>query len=79
MTVVLMAVRMWEIDEILNFLKAGGWQSLQEVINGCSLPECKAKLVLNFLNKFNFIQVDEEKQKVKLHQNMLHFINQTVS
>jgi DNA-binding IclR family transcriptional regulator len=74
-----MAAKMWEIDEILNFLKAGGWQSLKEVIDGCSLPECKTKLVLNFLSQFNFIQVDEEKQKVKLHSNMLNFINQTVS
>jgi DNA-binding IclR family transcriptional regulator len=72
-----MAAIMWEIDEILDFLKAGGWQSLKEVIAGCSLPECKARLVLNFLNQFNFIQMDEEKQKIKLSSNMLNFINQT--
>ena len=73
-----MAAKMWEIDEILNFLNAGGWQSLKEVIDGCSLPECKVRLILKLLNQFNFIQVDEEKQKVKLNPNMLNFINQTM-
>jgi hypothetical protein len=73
-----MASMMWEIDQILNLLKTGRWQDLQEVIDGCSLPECKAGLVLKFLSKFNFIQIDEEKQKIKLHSNMFNFINQTI-
>lgn len=69
---------MWEIDEVLNSLKAGGWRSLQEVINGCSLPECKTRLVLKFMNQFDFIQVDEEEKKVKLHPAMINFINRTI-
>jgi DNA-binding IclR family transcriptional regulator len=73
-----MATNMWELDEILDFLNAGRWQSLEEVTAGCSLPECKVRLVLNFLSQFNFIQMDEEKQKIKLSSNMLNFVNQTV-
>jgi len=69
---------MWEIDKILNFLKAGKWRSFQEVIGWCSLPECKTRLVLKFMRQFSFIQVDEEEQKVRLHSNVLNFINQTI-
>lgn len=64
---------MWKIDKILNFLKTGGWYSLQEVIDGCLLPECEVRLVLKFLDQFGFLQMNEEKQKVGLHLQMLSF------
>jgi DNA-binding IclR family transcriptional regulator len=73
-----MAAIMWELDEILDFLNAGRWQSLEEVTASCSLPECKVRLVLNFLSQFNLIQMNEEKQKIKLSSNMLNFVNQTM-
>lgn len=67
---------MWKIDEILSFLKTGEWYSLQEVINGCLLPECKLMLVLKFLDQFDFVQMNEKEQKVRLHSQMLSFFNQ---
>jgi hypothetical protein len=68
---------MWKIDKILNFLKTGEWYSLQEVIDVCLLPECNMRIVLKFLDQFDFIQMNESEQKVRLTSQMLSFLNQT--
>lgn len=67
---------MWKIDKILNLLKTGEWYSLQEVIDGCLLPESKVKLVLKFLNQFNFIEINDKEQKVRLRSQTFSFLNQ---
>jgi predicted transcriptional regulator len=68
---------MWEIYEILNFLKDGECHSLQEIIDGCSMQENKARLALKFLGQFDFIKMEEDEQKVSIPQKIRTFINQT--
>jgi predicted methyltransferase len=63
-----------KIDAILWSLRDGKGHSLTEIIEKSPLPNPLMKMALSFLREFNFIQIDENEQKVKLHPVMLKFI-----
>lgn len=67
---------MWEIYEILNFLKDGECCSLQEIVDACSLQAHKARLILKFLDQFDFIQMEKDEQKVSIHPQTYTFLSQ---
>ncbi len=67
------------IDEILWSLKDGRWHTLREITEKSYLAESKAKLILSFLSKYSFIQLDENEQKAKLLPQMLNFIGEIQS
>jgi len=64
------------IDEILWSLKDGKWHNLKEITEKNSLTESKAKITINFLQEYNFIQVDKNELKTKLRPQMLNFIDE---
>ena len=57
---------MSKIDAILWSLRDGKGHSLTEIIEKSPLPNPLMKMALSFLREFNFIQIDENEQKVKL-------------
>ena len=61
------------IDEMLWSLKDGKWHNLTEIIEKSSLPKPLTKMALNFLQEFNFIQIDEKEEKAKLSPPVLNF------
>ena len=63
------------LDKILCFLESGQWYSFQDVTDWCLLPQRKLALVLSFLSQYDFIEVDEKEQKVRLVPRMVTFIN----
>jgi hypothetical protein len=63
------------IDKFLSCLESGQWCSFQDVIDCCLLLESKFESVLSFLSEYNFIEVDDKKQKVRLDPHMMTFIN----
>jgi len=63
------------IDKFLSCLESGQWRSFQDVTDCCLLPESKFELVLGFLSEYNFIEVDDKEQKVRLDPHMMAFIN----
>lgn len=67
---------MLTIDEILWSLKDGKWHNLKEITEKSSLAESKAKMTINFLQEYRFIQVDENERKAKLRPQMLKFIDE---
>ncbi len=67
------------IDEILWSLKDGRWHTLREIAEKSYLVESKAKLIISFLSKYSFIQLDENEKKAKLLPQMLNFINEIQS
>jgi DNA-binding IclR family transcriptional regulator len=62
------------LDNILWLLKDGKWHDVQEITNTVALPKAKAELVINFLEEYNFIQLDQDVKKIKLQTSMLEFI-----
>ena len=63
------------MDKILCFLESGQWHSFQDVKDWCLLSKRKLGLALSFLNQYDFIEVDEKEQKVRLTPRMFTFIN----
>jgi hypothetical protein len=64
------------IDEIFWSLKNGKWHSLTEIIEKSPLPNHITKIVLSFLWEYNFIQIDEYEERVKLSPLVLNFIDE---
>jgi DNA-binding IclR family transcriptional regulator len=62
------------LDNILWLLKDGKWHDVQEITNTVALPKAKAEMVINFLEEYNFIQLDQDVKKIKLQTSMLEFI-----
>ena len=64
------------IDEILCLLKDGDWHDLEEIIEKCSLTKIRAKIAVAFLREFDFIQVEGNEPKARIHPLMLNFIEE---
>ncbi|HDQ05674.1 MAG TPA: hypothetical protein ENN36_02990 [Candidatus Bathyarchaeota archaeon] len=64
------------IDEILWLLKDGEWHDLEEITENLALPKDKAELAISFLTEYDFIQLNKNTKKVKLHPSTLEFLTQ---
>jgi hypothetical protein len=64
------------IDEILRLLKDGDWHDLEEIIEKCSSTKLEAKIAVSFLREFDFIQVEGNEPKARIHPLMLSFIEE---
>lgn len=67
---------MWVIDEILMLLKDGNWHDLKEIAEKCSLDELKVKMIVSFLSKYDFVELDKKGRKARLRPLMLEFIEE---
>lgn len=63
-----------EVDDILKLLENGKWHDLKEIGKKIQLPDLDVKSVAKFLEQYNFIKLDERKQKVKLDPSARHFL-----
>jgi len=64
------------IDEILWLLKDGKWHNLKEITEKCFSLGPKVKMAVSFLWKYNFIQMNKDRRKVKLRPLILKFIDE---
>jgi len=67
---------MWAIDEILITLKDGDWHDLSEIIKRFSSNKLRAEMIITFLSKYDFMELDKKRQKAKLRPLMLEFMNE---
>ena len=67
---------LWAIDEILMMLKDGNWHELREIAKECSSNKLGVRIVISFLSKYDFIELDEKGRKARLRPLMLEFINE---
>jgi hypothetical protein len=61
-------------DKILNTLKNGEYHTLQEITQKTASKEPNARLIIEFLQKFQFIQIDKN-QKIKLSTLTKQFLD----
>lgn len=64
------------IDEILEFLRDGKWHDLSEIVGKFRLHEFKVGMIMSFLAEYNFVDLDERGQKVKLTHPVLNFLQE---
>ena len=67
---------LWVIDEILMLLKDGNWHDLGEITKKCSSGELKLETIVNFLWKYDFVELDKKGRKARLRPLMLEFIDE---
>jgi hypothetical protein len=65
------------IDSILRVLLDGSWHSTKEVLKYLGDSEVKTLMTLRFLWRFGFVDVDENKNQVKLSPPMFKFMSET--
>jgi len=64
------------IDDILCLLKDGEWHDLKEVTKKVAIPKFKVELAVNFLDEYDFIQLNENLRKIKIQPAILKFIEE---
>ncbi len=57
-------------------LKDGNWHDLNQIAKKCSTNELRLKMIISFLSKYDFIELDEKGRKARLRPLMLEFINE---
>ena len=57
------------IDQILLLLKDGEWHEINEIAEKVALPKSKIKIAFEFLNEYDYIQLNENKKSAKLTLN----------
>jgi hypothetical protein len=61
-------------ETILRLLENGKWHYLKDIEREAHLNSFKVESVTKFLAKYNFVKLDEAKQKVKLDPPMSRFL-----
>jgi hypothetical protein len=64
------------IDDILWLLKDGKWHKLEEIKTNLALPKIKTDLAVSFLAEYNFIQLNKNNGRAKLHPSTLEFVKE---
>ncbi len=68
------AMERQDIDKLLEALIDGKWHTLEEIVQKTGIEEYRAKLVISFLQQFQFIQTDKKTGKIKLSALMRQFL-----
>ena len=58
------------IAQIMNALESEQWFTIKSIKSKCKLPRNDIKIVLNFLKKYEFLQMND-KQKFRLNPEIL--------
>lgn len=62
------------IDKILDYLSDNQWREINDLTNITGLEMDKISVILDFLEKFDFVSVDFEKSRVKLTESSMNFV-----
>ena len=65
------------LDKILKPMKDGEWHSLKEIDRVVGLPEDKLQEIMRFFADYNFVQLDERRERARLTPPILTFLRKT--
>jgi len=57
-------------------LKDGNWHDLREITKKCSSNGLRVEMIVNFLWKYDFMELDKKDRKARLRPLMLEFIDE---
>jgi len=52
--------------EILEYIKAGGWTTIEEIIEQAGIVPAKSIKILDFLSEFGFIEFDSDNTRIRI-------------
>ena len=64
------------IDQILLLLKDGDWHDVNEIAEKIALPKTKIKIAFEFLNEYDFVQLNENSRRAKLEPSIVEFVEE---
>jgi hypothetical protein len=56
-----------EIALVLDLLSDGKWHGMEELMQVLGLNEDKFEVIAAFLNKYDFVKVDEKNRRIKIN------------
>jgi len=62
------------IADVLEILNDGQWHSIDEIKLKAKLDEIQSKKITEFLNEYDFITVDDDKNKLKIKEAVRKFL-----
>jgi len=62
------------LEQILRLLKDGQWHNINEIANITGLSPSKMQLIIEFLAKYNFIQLDHKNARIKISRHTAKFL-----
>jgi len=65
--------------EVLEILDDGRWHRISDVQTGTNLNASQSKEIIEFLKAYEFVAVDEKKNRVKLKEAVRKFLAQEVT
>lgn len=65
-----------KVDGVLEVLRDGEWHPIREVMASLGLDALRVLLVLSFLEKFNFVEIDRKTGRVKLWVGIQEFLEE---
>lgn len=68
-----------KITMILEMLGDGKWHEIEELQLRLGLNEHKVQEITTFLNKYDFVKIDKEHEKVKINRNFQKLLVQTIT
>lgn len=63
------------LETVLAYLKNNDWVTIEEIIEQMGLTKEKGMKILDFLSKFNFIEFDTQKEKIRITNSALQLLN----
>ncbi len=65
------------LDTVLELLRDGKWHRLEDIVKKLELQEDRVKKIAEFLEKYDFIQLDGESKRAKLTTCLQEFLVKT--
>ena len=63
-----------KIAEVLEILHDGHWHQIDDIRVGTNLNAGQSKKIIEFLNAYEFVTVDQKKNRVKLKEAVRKFL-----
>jgi hypothetical protein len=67
----------YKVTMILEILSDGKWHGIEELQQRMELDDYKLQEFTAFLNKYNFVTIDEANKKVRINRGFQKFLDQT--
>lgn len=65
-----------KIAEVLRILDDGRWHSIDEIEHKAKLNSSQSKKITEFLNRYDFVTVNDDRNRVKLKEAARRFLTQ---
>jgi len=63
------------VEKIISLLQDGEPHSVENISKKCGLEKSSTENVINFLRSFDFVEVDETRERIRINQVFLDFLH----